>query len=135
MVQRGPTIAETYAPFWMRTLSKVKGLDMPAKICRRYSLTQVMIISRMSAVIGDVLASMVTGAEIRDHDATNLRAGTYTWRAKFSEKAEAESRKQTNLHDGYIQRLFVAVQTAEQRIHDSRESVTIVSLPSRVSET
>ena len=69
MVQRAPTIAETNPPFCMRTLSKVKGLDMPAKICLLYSLTHVMIISRMSAVMRDVLASMVTGAEIRGHDA------------------------------------------------------------------
>ena len=56
----------------MRTFSKVKGLDMPAKICRLYSLTHVMIMSRMSAVIRDVLASMVTGAEIRGDNAAKI---------------------------------------------------------------
>ena len=47
-------------PFWMRTLSNVKGFDSSEKICLLYSLAQVTMINRMSAAIKDVLEMMVT---------------------------------------------------------------------------
>ena len=44
----------------MRTLSNVKGLDNSENSCFLYSLAQVMMINRMSAVIRHVLAIIVT---------------------------------------------------------------------------